>query len=221
MHPAGSERPDGSVQIFDGKTLKGWKQIVGTAKYHVEDGAIVGTTVLDKVNSFLVTEKEYGDFILELDVKIDNASSNSGIQTRSHFGGPDHPNLVYGRQVEIDPSSRSWTGGIYDEERRGWLYPLDKNPAAKKAFTVGEYNHFRIECIGSATRTWINDIPVAYVIDSIDRKGFIGLQVHAVDKPDETGHKVYFRNITLRTKNLRARSFPAGIPVVDLTVKKP
>jgi hypothetical protein len=210
-----------SVLIFDGNSLKGWKQIVGTATYSVEDSAIVGTTVVDKANSFLVTEKEYDDFILELEAKIDDVSSNSGIQLRSHFNSPEKPGLVYGRQVEIDPSARSWTGGIYDEERRGWLYPLDKNPPAKNAFKVGQYNHFRIECIGRETRTWINGHPVAYVIDSIDRSGFIGLQVHAVDKPEEAGHKVFFRNISIRTENLQPAPFPADIPVADLTQSKP
>lgn len=207
--------------LFDGKSFKGWKHIVGKASYAIEDGAIVGTSVIDSVNSFLVTTKEYDDFILELDVKIDNVLSNSGIQTRSHFNSPDHPNKVFGRQVEVDPSPRSWTGGIYDEARRGWLYPLDKHPEAKKAFKVGEYNHFRIECIGTSTTTFINGMPIARVIDTLDRKGFIALQVHAVNKPESAGHKVYFKNILISTKQLEPMTFPAGIPIVDLTVSKP
>jgi hypothetical protein len=207
--------------LFDGKSFKGWKHIVGKANYAIENGAIVGTSVIDSVNSFLVTTKEYSDFILELDVKIDNVLSNSGIQTRSHFNDADHPNKVFGRQVEVDPSPRSWTGGIYDEARRGWLYPLDKHPEAKKAFKVGEYNHFRIECIGATTTTFINGMPVARVIDSIDRKGFIALQVHAVNKPESAGHKVYFKNITISTRHLQPKTFSAEIPVVDLTVTKP
>src|SRR3954463_14240753 len=71
--------------LFDGKTLKGWKRLAGTADYKVEDGQIVGTTVLNSGNTFLVTEKEYGDFILELDTKIESNLSNSGVQTRSHY----------------------------------------------------------------------------------------------------------------------------------------
>lgn len=211
----------GGEPLFDGRSFKGWKQIVGKATYAIEDGAIVGTSVIDSVNSFLVTTKEYDDFILELDVKIDNVLSNSGIQTRSHFNDAAHPNKVFGRQVEVDPSPRSWTGGIYDEARRGWLYPLDKHPEAKKAFKVGEYNHFRIECIGPSITTFINGMPVARVIDTIDRKGFIALQVHAVNKPESAGHKVYFKNIIISTKHLQPMAFPAEIPVVDLTAAKP
>ncbi|MDB5006617.1 MAG: hypothetical protein JWP45_1010, partial [Mucilaginibacter sp.] len=138
-----------SPELFDGKTLKGWKRLAGTADYKVEDGAIVGTTVLNSGNTFLVTGKEYGDFILEMDTKIESPLSNSGVQTRSHYdpSGNNGKGKVYGRQFEIDPSVRKWSGGIYDEGRRDWLYPLDLNAKAKDAFKVGEYNHIRIECI--------------------------------------------------------------------------
>lgn len=201
--------------LFDGKTLKGWKRVAGTATYKVANGTIVGTTVANSRNTFLVTEKEYGDFILELDVKVDNATSNSGIQTRSHFNTPGHANRVYGRQVEIDPSDRAWSGGIYDEARREWLYPLELHPEAKTAFKLSEYNHIKIECIGNETKTWINNIPVAYMVDTVDYKGFIGLQVHAVSKPEEAGKNVYFKNIKIQTTNLKPAAFPAGIYVVN------
>src|SRR5471030_3182598 len=106
-----AQTPPGWKSLFDGKTLNGWKQATGKAGYTVEKGQIVGTTVMDSPNSFLVTQKEYGDFILELDTKVDNATSNSGIQTRSHFDphGNNEAGKVYGRQVEIDPSDRRWT----------------------------------------------------------------------------------------------------------------
>src|SRR5687768_8074092 len=75
----------GWVNLFDGKTLKGWKQVAGTAKFSVENGVIVGTTVANSPNTFLTTEKEYGDFILEVDIKLESQKGNSGVQTRSHF----------------------------------------------------------------------------------------------------------------------------------------
>src|SRR5438105_10267707 len=105
----------GWTDLFDGKTLKGWKRLAGTANYTVEDGAIVGSTVQGSGNTFLATEKEYGDFILELDIKIESPKGNSGIQTRSYFkaAAKGGKGLVYGRQVEVDPSSRKWSGGIY------------------------------------------------------------------------------------------------------------
>jgi len=199
--------------LFDGKTLKGWKRLAGTADYKVENGAIVGTTVLNSGNTFLVTEKEYGDFILEMDTKIESPLSNSGVQVRSHYdpAGNNGKGKVYGRQFEIDPSDRKWSGGIYDEGRRDWLYPLDLNAKAKEAFKVGVYNHIRIECIGNEMKTWINGTPVADMVDTIDSKGFIGLQVHAVSKPEQAGKKVYFKNLRIQTKNLKSIPFPKNV----------
>jgi len=217
FHPRPTPPPPaaGWQSLFDGKTLTGWKRLAGTADYKVENGAIVGTTVAGSGNTFLVTEKEYGDFDLELDVKIDDPTNNSGVQTRSHFDTPAQPGQVFGRQVEIDPSARSWSGGVYDEARRQWLYPLDLHPQAKTAFKVGQYNHLKVECLGNEMKTWVNGVPVAYVVDPVDPTGFIGLQVHAVSEAAQAGHKVYFKNIRIKTKDLRPSAFPADIYVVN------
>jgi len=208
--------------LFDGKTLTGWKRLAGTANYKVEKGAIVGTTVLNSGNTFLVTDKEYGDFILEMDTKIESPLSNSGVQVRSHYdpAGNNGKGKVYGRQFEIDPSARKWSGGIYDEGRRDWLYPLDLNAKAKDAFKVGIYNHIRIECIGNEMRTWINGIAVADVVDTLDSKGFIGLQVDAVSTPEQEGKKVYFKNLRIQTKNLKPKPFPNDVYTVNYTSNK-
>ncbi len=212
-----AQTPSGWKSLFDGKTLNGWKQATGKATYTVENGQIVGTTVLGSPNSFLVTEKEYGNFILELDAKVDNPESNSGVQTRSHYDPNANKGAgkVYGRQVEIDPSERRWTGGIYDEGRRDWLYPLELNAKAKPAFKLGEWNHFRIECIGNSIKTWVNGVPTAYMVDTVDSKGFIGLQVHAIGKAEDAGKKVYFKNILIKTTDLKPAPFAEGVYVVD------
>ena len=203
--------------LFDGKTLNGWKRLAGTADYKVENGAIVGTTVLNSGNTFLVTEKEYGDFILEMDTKIESPLSNSGVQVRSHYdpNGNKGKGRVYGRQFEIDPSDRKWSGGIYDEGRRDWIYPLDLNAKAKSAFKVGIYNHIRIECVGNEMRTWINGVAVADVVDTVDIKGFIGLQVHAISKDGQVGKRVWFKNLKIQTKNLKFKPFPKDIYTVN------
>ncbi|PWG79687.1 DUF1080 domain-containing protein [Pararcticibacter amylolyticus] len=207
----------GWVNLFDGKTLNGWKRLAGEATYKVEDGAIVGTTVMNSGNTFLVTEKEYGDFILELDAKLESNLSNSGIQTRSHFDPAANKGKgkVFGRQMEFDPSERDWSGGVYDEGRRDWLYPMSLNEKGKGAFKTGEYNHIRIECIGNEMRTWINGKPCAYVVDTLDPKGFIGLQVHGINKEEQAGKRVYFKNIRIRTSGLIPKIFPSGIYVVN------
>ncbi len=204
--------------LFNGKDLTGWKTLAGKAPYTVEDDAIVGTMVKGTPNSFLVTEKEYGDFILELDIKLEGATTNSGIQTRSHYDAAanDGKGRVYGRQLDVDPTARAWTGGIYDEGRRQWLYPLDLNPAAKSAYKPNEYNKIRIEAIGNETKTWVNDVPCAHLIDTVDASGFIALQVHAL--PDSLdGKKVYFKNIKIQTKNLKPADFPSDIYIVNTT----
>ncbi|MCX2431137.1 3-keto-disaccharide hydrolase [Pedobacter sp. GR22-10] len=205
--------------LFDGKTLTGWKAVAGAAPYKAENGMIVGTMTKDTPNSFLITEKEFGDFILELDVKLEGDNTNSGIQTRSHIKpeGNRGKGLVYGRQVEIDPTARAWTGGIYDEARRLWLYPLELNPAARSLYKKNEFNHYRIECMGNETKTWVNGKPVAYVIDTLDQSGFIGLQVHSIgNNLENDGKKVYFKNINIQTENLKPKAFPKGIYTVNL-----
>ncbi|WP_256005882.1 3-keto-disaccharide hydrolase [Pedobacter deserti] len=193
---------DGKWQkLFNGKDLNGWKQLNGKAKYQVVKGEIVGTTVSNEPNSFLATEKEYGDFILELELLADN-SMNSGIQVRSLSKADYQNGRVHGYQVEIDPSDRKWSGGIYDEGRRGWLYPMDINPAGQAAFKKGQWNKYRIECIGSSIRTWVNGIPAASLVDNVTLSGFIALQVHSIGKNEVPGKQIKWRNIRIQTGKL-------------------
>ncbi|RYZ92815.1 MAG: DUF1080 domain-containing protein, partial [Sphingobacteriaceae bacterium] len=214
---ASAQIKKGYVSLFDGKTLKGWKRLAGLADYKVVDGTIQGTTVINSGNTFLVTEKEYGDFVLELDAKLESNVSNSGIQTRSHYdpAGYGGKGKVYGRQCEIDPSPRDWTGGIYDESRRDWIYPLDLNAKAKGIFKIGEFNHIKIECIGNETKTWINGVAAGYVVDTLDATGFIGLQVHGITAESQANKKVWFKNIQIKTTNLKPEPFPKGIYVAN------
>ncbi|TDB65323.1 3-keto-disaccharide hydrolase [Arundinibacter roseus] len=193
---------DGWVNLFNGKDLSGWKQLNGKAKYEVKDGAIVGTSTLNTPNSFLTTEKDYADFILECEVMVDDRL-NSGIQIRS-LSKPDYMNgRVHGYQVEIDPSSRGWAAGIYDEARRGWLYPGDLNPEAKTAFKNNQWNKYRIEAIGNTIQTFLNGVPVAYLIDDMTPSGFICLQVHAINTPEQDGTQVKWKNIRIKTTDLK------------------
>ena len=186
--------------LFDGKTLSGWTQKNGKAKYTVEDGVIVGTTVLNTSNSFLCTEKMYTDFILEVDLLVESGM-NSGIQIRSNSYKDYNNYRVHGYQVEIDPSARAWSGGIYDEGRRGWLFDLKDKPQAQAAFKQNQWNHYRIEAIGARIRTWVNGVPVADLTDDMTAKGFIALQVHA---SKEAGQQIKWRNI--RIQDLTAKS---------------
>lgn len=192
----------GWKKLFNGTDLTGWKQLNGKARYRVENGEIIGTTVLNEPNSFLATEKNYGDFILEFEFNVDS-TMNSGVQFRSESRPGYQNGRVHGYQFEIDPSKRGWTGGIYDEARRDWLYPLDLNPSAKTAFKKGQWNKARIECIGHTIRTWVNNIPAAFVIDDVTPNGFIALQVHSISNKEEEGREIRWRNIRITTGDIK------------------
>ncbi|ACU03242.1 family 16 glycoside hydrolase [Pedobacter heparinus] len=189
--------------LFDGKTLNGWEQVQGSARYEARDRMIIGTTTLNSPNSFLATKKNYGNFILELDFKVD-AGLNSGIQFRSQKDKNYKDGIVHGYQVEIDPSERSWTGGIYDEKRRGWLADLSKNEEARKAFKPGEWNHFRIEASAYRMYTWINGVLASSLVDDMSSSGFIGLQVHATKESKPM--KVYWKNIKIQNLDMNSAS---------------
>lgn len=183
--------------LFNGKDLKGWKQLNGKAIYEVKNGEIVGTTVLKEPNSFLATEKDYGDFIFEVEYKLDN-DFNSGIQFRSQSKADYQNGRVFGYQMEVDPSPRRWSGGIYEEGRRGWLYPLDLNPAAQNAYKANTWNKYRIECRGSEIRTYINGIAASHLIDAELPSGFIALQVHGIgNKTEDAGKHIRWKNIRI------------------------
>lgn len=187
--------------LFNGKNLKGWRVLNGAAEYTVKDGTIIGHSKLKTPNSFLCTEKNFGDFILELEFKVDEGL-NSGIQFRSNCFKEYNNGRVHGYQYEIDPSQRAWSGGIYDEGRRGWLYSLDKNPNARTAFKAGDWNKVRIEAIGTSVRTWLNGIPCANLLDDMTLSGFIALQVHQIGTPEQVGKTVQWKNIRICTENL-------------------
>lgn len=212
-----AEKESGFVALFDGKTLDGWEQKGGKATYRIEDGAIVGETVPNTPNSFLCTKKHYGDFVLEYEFKCHN-DLNSGVQIRSTVYDKNTEvtvegkkkkfaaGRVHGYQVEIDANkpTRMWVGGIYDEGRRGWLYPGAKGGDAgkftaqgKKAYKPGEWNKVRIEAKGDSIKTWLNGEPRADLKDGVTASGLIGLQVHGVG-----GNK---NKLDVRWRNLRIK----------------
>lgn len=185
------------TEMFNGKNIKGWQKLNGEAEYYVENGAIVGVSKMGTPNTFLTTGKEYTNFILEYDMKMDEGL-NSGVQIRSHSIPDYQKGRVHGLQIECDDSKRSWAGGIYDEARNGWRYPLEYNPAGKSAFKKGEWNSFRVLAWENHIITWINGIPVANLVEQDVETGFIALQVHAIRNKEQEGKKIQWRNIRLK-----------------------
>ncbi len=199
-----SQNTSNWTSLFNGKNFDGWEQKGGKANYEIKNEVIIGKSVPDSHNSFLCTKKHYSDFILELELLVDT-SMNSGIQFRS-LSLPSYKNgVVFGYQMEIDPSKRAWSGGIYDEQCKGWLYTLENNQAAKSAFKNNQWNKYRIEAIGNHIKTWINGIQTADLLDNSHSEGFIALQVHEIDakkRPWTVNSKVRWRNIRIMTQNL-------------------
>jgi hypothetical protein len=187
--------------LFNGEDLEGWEKLNGTAEYRVEDNVITGISRMNTPNTFLATTEMYDDFILEFEFRVDDGL-NSGVQFRSNSLPEYKDGRVHGYQFEIDPSKRAWTGGIYDEARRGWLYPLDYNPAGQKAFKNEAWNSARIEAIGNSIRTWVNGVPCADILDNTTASGFIALQVHAIRDAGLEGKSVSWRNIRILTEDL-------------------
>ena len=198
----------GSQPMFNGRDLSGWVRKGGNANYRVEGNEIVGSPVQGTANTFLCTERSYTNFILELEFKP-MVNLNSGVQVRSEVsdtatmaqvGGKQYrfqANRVHGYQIEIDPSPRAWTGGLYDEARRGWLQSLENNEPARKAFKAGQWNRLRIECRGDSLRSWLNGVPATDYHDSVTPSGLIGLQVHAV-KTNAAGLEIRWRNVRIQ-----------------------
>lgn len=204
-------------QLFNGKDLAGWERLNGTAEYTVVNGQIVGTSRINTPNTFLATTRTFGDFILEYEMKMDQ-ELNSGVQIRSESKKDFNNGRVHGYQVECDDSPRAWSAGIYDEARRGWLYPIEYNQAAKKSYKRAQWNKYRVEAIGNSIRTWLNDVPCANLIDDMTPAGFIALQVHAIGKEESNaGKTICWKNIRIMTKDLEAYRKKMDKSVVEVS----
>ncbi len=205
---ARSGAESGWTSLFNGKNLDGWVQLNGTAVYFVEDGQLVGRCVEGSPNSFLCTTEQFGDFIFECETRVD-WTLNSGVQFRSESSPDYKKGRVYGYQMEIDGTDRAWTGGIYDESRRGWLHTLEGQERSRKALHRDGWNKLRIEAIGTSIRTWVNGVPCADILDGQTPKGFFGLQVHDIEN-DSTriGKTVRWRNIRVMTEGLEKHRTP-------------
>ena len=206
-----------SEKIFNEKDLSNWQNVYpyGTAKIEGKEIHLTSTG-----NWFYLTKKKYKDFILEAEVKMPDVKeySNSGIIFRAQIKKGKKSSSAIGYQAEIDPSSRKWSGGLYDQGRRSWLHPLHKtrsNPDAdfkkdlspewtkerSEAYKHLEWNRYRIECRGSEIKIFVNDILTTHVIDTKDAEGYIGIQHHGSNelrKKKSTKNVVKFRNIRIQ-----------------------
>ncbi len=192
------------ISLFDGTSLDGWTQRNGTATYRIEGDAIVGKTKAGSPNSFLCTDKLYGNFELEFEVKVDNGL-NSGVQIRSQTKGDDPKGRVNGPQVEIEMSGANGaeSGYLYGEAAGGWMTPKDKRKPHKH-FKDEKWNKYRVVAHGARIQTWINGVQISDLTDEdklkTHPKGFIGLQVHGIGNNPKS-FEVSWKN--LRIKELK------------------
>ena len=203
----------GWTDLFDGFTLNGWVHLNGSHIYTVEEGAIVGRTAEGSQNSFLCTQKAFGDFELELDVMIDSVT-NSGIQIRSKVrpvtvgeGRDLRAGRVNGPQVEMQRNHRPGTpttGLIYGEALgTGWLSSEDKIQNGHHYLYNEGWNKMRIVAKGPRIQTWVNGRQVEDLVNEEVYKthssGFIGLQMHGIDGGGP---------FIMKWKNIRIRRLP-------------
>ena len=179
---------EGFEPLFDEKSLEGWETISADQKWWwVRDGMIVGGSedLSETIphNTFLATEKEYGDFELRAKIRLIGTEGfvNSGIQFRSKRD-PKSPEMI-GYQADIGPG---WWGKLYDESRRNRVLaePAD-NQAVSKSVKPGEWVDYRIVAKGPHLQAWVNGVPAFdYTEEDADiaRRGAIAIQVHGNGK---------------------------------------
>ncbi|MEK9603319.1 MAG: DUF1080 domain-containing protein [Flavobacteriaceae bacterium] len=207
-------------KIFNGSNLDGWINY-GGGKFYVENQCIVAESIMGLPNTFLHTEKKYQNFELEFDVKLDTVL-NSGVQIRSNIYQEDAETIrwggrfdengekmiirkkrlagrFWGYQIEIDPTSRAWSGAIYEEAGRGFLHTPGINETVKAAFKPLEWNHFKVRVKDNHIRSWVNGILIGDVYDDLTDNGYIALQLHGIGKRKEKANKkIRWKNIVLQ-----------------------
>lgn len=207
-------------EIFNGSNLDGWVNY-GGGKFFVEDQCIVAEAINGIPNTFLHTEKKYQNFELEFDVKLDTVL-NSGVQIRSNIYQKDTQTIrwggrfdengdkmiirkkrsagrFWGYQIEIDPTSRAWSGAIYEEAGRGFLHTPGINQEVKSALKPLEWNHFRVRVKDHHIQSWVNGVMVGDVYDDLTDNGYIALQLHGIGKNKlKANKKIRWKNLSLK-----------------------
>jgi hypothetical protein len=194
------------VSLFNGQNYTGWK-IVGPANLapaEIEAGAMLLRQRINTAeHTFVSSNEKYGDFILELDLK-DDPGFNSGILLRCVDAPADAKVRLNCYQVKVDNTARAWTGGVFDDfgDSWRWLHDLADNEAGRAAFKLGEWSHFRIECIGPTIKVWVNGVPTTHLVDEKYSAGKIAFKIHSLgDRPDETRKAIRFKNIRVITQH--------------------
>ncbi len=209
--------------LFNGKDLSHWKITGSKGVAEIKDSVIsCHMSANTTEHTFICTREKYDDFILEMDVNAD-PGYNTGILLRC-VDKPQNCDTckvsLYGYQVKIDPSpTRCWTGGVFDDfgATWHWLYDLSKDDRARKAYHMGEWNHFRVEASGPSIKVWVNGIPTTNMINSKYTNGYVALKIHALKNvPEQESWIGRFKNIRIMTENLKRNLMPIDIPAIEV-----
>jgi hypothetical protein len=214
--------------LFNGRDLAGWK-IVGRpplAATAVADGALVGHMLRGtREHTFFCTEEKFSDFILELEC-FQTGDFNSGILFRCVDTPADASVRLHGYQVKIDPSpTRRWTGGIFDDYGKNWLwfYTLQDDARARGAYRFNEWARFRIEAIGRTLKVWVNGIPTAHLLHDKYPQGYLALKIHsfpATGDPAQEKNLIRYRNIRIITADPARFAQPMDLPAREADPKQ-
>ena len=194
--------------LFNGKDLSGWRNPYDHGTASVVDGEI---HLLADQKFFLVTEEKFADFRLCVEIHLPGGKANSGIMFRCHVD-PTAKKKVFGYQAECDGSQRRWSGGLYDESRRGWIWPSTagrstdpflRHEEASKAFFAeprvrdalnrNGWNRFEITCVNDLITIELNGVQTVRFRDATDARGYIAIQHHG-----EAGQTYRFRNLFIK-----------------------
>lgn len=204
-------------QLFNGRNLAGWSVIGGAGTVNVESGMIVLHMAANtQEHTFVRTNKQYGDFILEVEIKRDQGFYY-GILFRAQ-DAPDTADVrLFGYQVKADHNpKRRWTGGIFDDfgTSWNWMYSLEQDVRAQEAVhPAGEWDHYRIEAIGSHIKVWLNGVPTTNLINEKYNKGYVAFKIHFLgDQPEKEQAAGYIKNVRIFTRNVSKYAQLMGIP---------
>ena len=202
------------VALHNGRNLEGWVRRGDPATvWRAEGEAIVGAAdARARAHGFLCTEKEYGDFILDLDFKVDR-DFRAGIQIRSMSYPEYYGGVVHGDQVVIAPGAT--TGGIMEEAGRHWLYDLKGNDAIVKAYRPDGWNHLTVVAVGDTIKTWLNGVEGANLRDAKTPIGFIALEVNRGSATRTL--EARFRNLRLLPLDQSVRAHRTYVEVPELS----
>ncbi|QDT07339.1 Bacterial alpha-L-rhamnosidase [Rubripirellula lacrimiformis] len=222
----------GYQPLFNGKDLAGWRNPYPHGEARVVDGEI---HLLADDKFFLVTEKKYDDFRLCVDIHLPDGPANSGVMFRCRVDDEAAKKKVYGYQAECDGSDRRWSGGLFDEARRGWIWPSTKgrsrdqflvheeeskaafaDPKIANALNRNGWNRFEVTCIGDRIRIEVNGITTVTFHDTTDASGYIGIQHHGED-----GQTYRFRNLFIKElPNVPAQETVSIVEQEPISVQK-